>query len=78
MNIEAFFYGMYRVITEPVLAILSTLACLFVGYYLKKPPLEGDALKGLYPLIETFANGCLFAGFSIFTLFVIIKIVQNR
>ncbi|MDO5215737.1 hypothetical protein PSM96_12415 [Legionella pneumophila] len=78
MNIEAFFYGIYRLITEPVLAILSTLGFLFVGYYLKKPPAEGDLLKGLYPLIETGANGCLFAGFSILTLFVIIKIAQNR
>lgn len=78
MNIEGFIYGIYRLITEPALAILSTLGFLFAGYYLKKPPAEGDLLKGLYPLIETAGNVCLFAGFSILTLFVIIKFAQNR
>ena len=78
MNIEGFIYGIYRLITEPALAILSTLGFLFAGYHLKKPPAEGDLLKGLYPLIETAGSVCLFAGFSIFMLFVILKIVQNR
>lgn len=78
MNIEEVLYGAYRLITEPALAILSTLGLLFSGYYLRKPPAEGDLLKELYPLFETASNACLFAGCSIFILFLLLKIVHNR
>ncbi|EHL29745.1 hypothetical protein [Legionella drancourtii] len=78
MNIDDFFYRMYRVVSEPVLALFSSMTLIFGGYYLKKPPLEDDLLKGLYPLVEKFANASILIGFIIITLFIIIKFFQNR
>ena len=78
MNIDDFFYRMYRVVSEPVLALFSSMALIFGGYYLKKPPLEDDLLKGLHPLVEKFANTSILIGFIIIALFLIIKFFQSR
>lgn len=78
MNIDDFFTGLYRVVTEPALALFSSISLIFGGYYLKKFTLEDDLLSGLYPLFEKAGNISLVTGFTILALFVVIKIVQNR
>ena len=78
MNIDDFFYRVYRVVSEPILALFSSMTLIFGGYYLKKPPLEDDFLKGFYPLVEKIANTSILIGFIIIALFLIIKFFQSR
>jgi TRAP-type C4-dicarboxylate transport system permease small subunit len=76
--IDDFFHRVYRVLDEPVLALFSSIALIFGGYHLRKPPSKGDFLNWLHPLIENIANASIFVGFTILVLFLVIKIVQNR
>jgi TRAP-type C4-dicarboxylate transport system permease small subunit len=78
MSIDDLFYKMYRVVSEPVLALFSSLTLIFGGYHLRKHQLEGDALNVFFPLAEKIGNVSLVVGCIILALFVVIKVAGNR